>query len=103
MLSTESRSPTSSFSSSDTTASLGGALRRYFSGTMLSRITGLGRDASMAAAFGGDPAIAAFMVAFRFAHLLRRVLGEGALHAAFIPQFEVLRHECPDDSCFNLT
>ncbi len=95
---TESRSQTSSFNSGDTTASLGGALRRYFSGTMLSRITGLGRDASMAAAFGSDPAVAAFMVAFRFAHLLRRLLGEGALHAAFIPQFEALRHESPDQA-----
>lgn len=62
---------------------------------MLSRITGLGRDISMAAAFGGAPAVAAFFVAFRFAHLFRRLLGEGAFQAAFIPHFERLRGEDP--------
>jgi putative peptidoglycan lipid II flippase len=47
----------------------------------------------MAYAFGIEPSIAAFMVAFRFAHLLRRLFGEGALQSAFIPTFEGLRHQ----------
>lgn len=51
------------------------------------------RDMSMAYAFGTQPSIAAFMVAFRFAHLLRRLFGEGALQTAFIPEFEALRHQ----------
>ena len=46
---------------------------------------------SMAAMFGSHPSVAAFMVAFRFANLLRRVLGDGALQSAFIPHFEDLR------------
>ena len=65
----------------------------FFSGTLLSRISGMARDISMAYAFGTQPSIAAFMVAFRFAHLLRRLFGEGALQSAFIPEFEALRHQ----------
>lgn len=34
-------------------------------------------------------------MAFRFAHLLRRLFGEGALHSAFIPHYEQLRLESP--------
>lgn len=64
---------------------------RFFSGTLLSRVTGLLRDVAMASVFGTDPAIAVFLVAFRFSHLFRRLLGEGALQSAFIPQFEKLR------------
>jgi putative peptidoglycan lipid II flippase len=66
---------------------------RFFSGTLLSRFTGMMRDMSMAYVFGTKPSIAAFMVAFRLAHLLRRLFGEGALQSAFIPEFETLRHQ----------
>ena len=69
------------------------SVRRFSSGVMLSRLTGLGRDLSMAYAFGAHPSVAALLVAFRFAHLLRRLFGEGAVHAAFIPQFERLKQE----------
>ena len=58
---------------------------------MLSRVTGLLRDVSLAYAFGTESAIAALLVAFRFAHLLRRLLGEGAMQTALIPHFEELR------------
>lgn len=51
----------------------------------------------MAAAFGTSPEVAAFWMAFRFAHLLRRVFGEGALHAAFIPHFEAVRKKSPQE------
>lgn len=47
----------------------------------------------MAASFGASAELAAFMMAYRFAYLLRRLLGEGALHAAFVPRFEALRKE----------
>ncbi|MCC5831981.1 MAG: murein biosynthesis integral membrane protein MurJ [Chlamydiales bacterium] len=69
--------------------------KRFFSGTMISRLTGLAREIAMAAAFGTIPAVAAFWMAFRFAHLLRRLFGEGALNAAFIPHFESLRKRDP--------
>lgn len=68
---------------------------RFFSGTMLSRITGMLRDISMAYAFGTQSNIAALLVAFRFAHLLRRLLGEGAMQTALIPHFEELRLSNP--------
>lgn len=68
-------------------------LRRFFSGIMLSRISGLGRDLVMAYAFGDHPAVAAFLIAFRFSNLLRRFFGEGPLQSAFIPHFEGLRSQ----------
>jgi putative peptidoglycan lipid II flippase len=67
--------------------------KRFFGGTVLSRISGLLRDVAMAFAFGTQETVAAFLVAFRFAHLLRRLFGEGALQTAFIPHFETLRKE----------
>lgn len=57
---------------------------------MLSRVSGLGRDLVMAYSFGDHPSVAAFIVAFRFANVLRRFFGEGPLQSAFIPQFEGL-------------
>lgn len=79
----------------DTTHSIFRSAARFFSGTMLSRVTGLLRDISMAYAFGTGSAIAAMLVAFRFAHLLRRLLGEGAMQTALVPHFEELRHSNP--------
>jgi putative peptidoglycan lipid II flippase len=76
-----------------TTRSITRATRRFFSGTLLSRISGLARDMTMAAAFGTQPAVGAFFVAFRLANLLRRLFGEGALQSALIPRFEHLRQE----------
>lgn len=79
----------------DNTHSIIRSAGRFFSGTMLSRISGLLRDIAMAYAFGTQSAVAALLVAFRFAHLLRRLLGEGALQTAFIPHFEGLRRDDP--------
>lgn len=80
---------------SDTTHSIIHSAKRFLSGTMLSRISGLLRDVAMAYAFGTQTAVAAFLVAFRLAHLLRRLFGEGALQSAFTPHFETLRLENP--------
>lgn len=76
---------------SDTTKTITQSAKRFFSGTLISRFTGMFRDMAMAYAFGTQDAIAAFMVAFRFSHLFRRLLGEGALQTAFIPHFEEIR------------
>jgi putative peptidoglycan lipid II flippase len=67
----------------------------FLSGTFLSRCSGLVRDMAMAFCFGSHPAVAAFMVAFRFANLFRRLFGEGALSASFIPHFESFKAEAP--------
>lgn len=83
----------------DTTKSLLKSVRHFFSGTMLSRLTGVVRDMTMAYTFGTHSSVAAFFVAFRLAHLFRRILGEGALQAAFIPKFEELRNDSPSRAC----
>lgn len=75
----------------DTTRTITRSALRFFSGTFLSRLTGLARDVAMAFAFGTHPSVAAFLTAFRLAHLFRRLLGEGAMQTAFIPQFEKLK------------
>jgi putative peptidoglycan lipid II flippase len=69
------------------------SVKQFLTGTLISRASGLLRDVSMAFTFGTSGAIAALMVAFRFAHLFRRLLGEGALQSAFIPKFEEIRKE----------
>lgn len=79
----------------DSPNSIASAARHFFSGTLLSRFTGLARDISMAYAFGVNEAVAAFLLAMRLAHLLRRLLGEGALQMAVIPHFEQLRAQQP--------
>lgn len=55
--------------------------------TLLSRITGLARDALMAWLFGTGWLLDAFTIAFRVPNMFRRLFGEGALTAAFLPEF----------------
>lgn len=80
----------------DTPKTISRSTSAFLSGTFLSRLSGLGRDTAMAVAFGSNPAIAAFMVAFRFSNLLRRLFGEGPLSSGFIPHFEQMRAESPE-------
>lgn len=80
---------------SDSDRTIFSSAARFFSGTLLSRISGFVRDICLAYAFGTQSAVAALLVAFRFAHLLRRLLGEGAMQTAFIPLFEELRQKNP--------
>lgn len=81
---------------SDSTHTILHAAKRFFSGTVLSRVFGMLRDMAMAFAFGTQGSVAAFMLAFRFSHLLRRLFGEGAMQSAFVPEFEELRHKSPE-------
>ena len=61
--------------------------------TSLSRIFGFIRDMVIANFLGAGPWADAFFVAFRIPNLLRRLFGEGALSAAFVPTFvETLHH-----------
>ena len=66
---------------------------KFLSGTMISRVTGLLRDISMAWAFGTAAPLAAFFVAFRLTNVPRRILGEGGMQTAFIPQYEALKKQ----------
>ena len=63
--------------------------------TLLSRITGLARDAALARIFGISAIIDAFWFAFIIPNLFRRLFGEGALSAAFLPVFTRLDREDP--------
>ncbi len=53
--------------------------------TMGSRVLGLIRDMTISAAFGTTALASAFVTAFTLPNLFRRLLGEGALTAAFVP------------------
>jgi len=59
----------------------------FTSATLLSRILGYARDSLVANFFGAGIAADAFYAAFRISNLFRRLLGEGALAASFIPVF----------------
>lgn len=62
--------------------------------TGISRLFGLVREIFMAHFFGTSTLQSAFVIAFRIPNLFRRLFGEGALGAAFIPVFaEVERTE----------
>ena len=65
--------------------------------TTLSRILGFVREVLMGYFFGTTLAKSAFDVAFRIPNLFRRLFGEGALSAAFVPIFaETLEKEGPE-------
>ena len=53
--------------------------------TFLSRISGLVRDQVYAAVFGANPAMDAFLVAFRIPNFMRRLSAEGSFSMAFVP------------------
>lgn len=55
--------------------------------TMASRIAGFARDILIAAIAGTGPVADAFFVALRVPNLFRRLFGEGAFNAAFVPEF----------------
>ena len=69
--------------------------------TLASRVLGMIREI-LYARFMGDTAIAgAFTMAFMIPNLFRRLLGEGALTAAFIPVFkEKERNQGEAAACF---
>ena len=63
-------------------------------GFILSRVLGLARSVAIADAFGTDPELSAWWVAFRLPDLVFQVLAGATLSAAFIPVFSrvLLRH-----------
>jgi putative peptidoglycan lipid II flippase len=63
--------------------------------TFISRLTGLARDAALARIFGITAIMDAFWFAFAIPNLFRRLFGEGALSAAFLPQYTHLDRDDP--------
>jgi putative peptidoglycan lipid II flippase len=65
--------------------------------TMASRVLGFIRDMLMAALIGAGPVADAFFVANKLPNLFRRLFGEGAFNAAFVPEFSgLLATDGPD-------
>jgi putative peptidoglycan lipid II flippase len=56
--------------------------------TLTSRVMGMVREVVYASFMGGGMVAGAFMIAFMIPNLFRRLLGEGALTASFIPIFK---------------
>ncbi len=55
--------------------------------TLVSRVLGLVRDQLLAALLGAGMAQDALQIAFRLPNMFRRLFGEGAFNAAFVPLF----------------
>lgn len=71
------------------------AIRVVSGFTLLSRFGGLARDAATSRVFGDTAVASAFALAFLIPNLFRRLFGEGALAAAFIPEYARLQRDDP--------
>ena len=63
--------------------------------TVVSRMGGLLRDATMSRVFGISPLMDAFAFGFQVPNLFRRLFGEGVLSAAFLPEYTRLSDADP--------
>jgi putative peptidoglycan lipid II flippase len=61
--------------------------------TAISRVAGLVREIAAAAVFGSSAALSAFNVAFNLPNLVRAVVADNAISAAFVPVFVELREK----------
>lgn len=66
---------------------IGSAFRTVSSLTLISRFAGLARDIILVRVFGDTGVGSAFAAAFAIPNTFRRLFGEGALSAAFIPEY----------------
>jgi len=64
--------------------------------TVVSRITGVVRDIIFAQVMGSTYVADAFFVAFRIPNFFRRIFGEGAFSAAFVPVYTQQRISSPE-------
>ncbi len=70
--------------------------------TFASRILGLVRDIAMAALFGNGVVMDAFSIAFKIPNIARRLFGEGAVTAAFLPAFVHEREHIGEPAAYRL-
>lgn len=68
----------------------------FAGGTLFSRVLGMVRDI-LWVRFVPGASLDAFIVAFRLPNMLRDVIGEGAMNAAFVPVFSDIRTTKPDE------
>ena len=76
-------------------APLGRAVRTVSALTLISRFAGLARDLITVRVFGDTAVGSAFVSAFSIPNTFRRLFGEGALAAAFIPEYASLLRQDP--------
>ncbi len=76
--------------------SLGRDTRTVAGLTLASRVLGLARDLVTVRVFGDTAVGSAFAAAFAIPNMFRRLFGEGALSAAFIPEYTRLSDDDPD-------
>ena len=65
--------------------------------TLGSRVLGLWRDSVMAAVIGANRVSDTFLLAWAFPNMMRRLLGEGALSASFVPAYARTLKGAPGD------
>ncbi len=70
----------------------------FSSATLISRILGYLRDATVAYVFGANPLTDAFFVAWRLPNTLRQLIGEGSFNAAFIPIYTEEEKKSPEEA-----
>jgi putative peptidoglycan lipid II flippase len=70
--------------------------------TLLSRIFGLIRDIATALFLGTGAGADAFWIAYTIPNLLRRLVGEGTMTAAFVPVFTEFRHKNSEKAVWQL-
>lgn len=70
--------------------------------TLLSRISGMARDALMAVLFAAGAGMDAFLVAFKIPNFLRRIFAEGAFTQAFVPVLSSTRETGSEDEVRDL-
>lgn len=71
--------------------------------TAVSRVAGLARETIASALFGTKGPAAAFVIAFQIPNLLRSLVADAALSAAFVPMFARLREEGREEEAKRLT
>ncbi|MEL6498751.1 MAG: murein biosynthesis integral membrane protein MurJ [Planctomycetota bacterium] len=64
--------------------------------TLVSRVFGLARDLVLVRIFADSAVGSAFNAAFALPNIFRRLFGEGALSAAFIPRYTTLEQDDPE-------
>jgi putative peptidoglycan lipid II flippase len=77
---------------------MGSATRTVAGFTLVSRILGLVRDLVTVRVFGDTAVGSAFAAAFAIPNMFRRLFGEGALSAAFIPEYTRLADTDRDEA-----
>jgi len=70
--------------------------------TLASRVLGVVRESAYSQFFGASPLLSAFRIAFQIPNLARRLFGEGALTASFIPVFARTRAAQGEESARRL-